>query len=195
MASPSPTRAALPADLAVLAGLFCAGLGATVLLAAATNVVNGRVSPGYFAAVLGWDEWVDIPRAAIGQGVFEGLIYGTGLSIVITAVVAVVSGGAIPFRRALHYLAAISGVALLGWVLGGLCGMGLAFIYPENNAFWIYRYAGAEEGAGSLLSFAWVGGSIDGLELGGVVGVILGSVVFRNRWRQEQAAVASNVTA
>ncbi len=46
------------------------------ILGALTNYINGNVSPLYFQNVMHWNGVSDVPGAAIGQGIFEGLICG-----------------------------------------------------------------------------------------------------------------------
>ena len=46
------------------------------MLGALTNTINGRVSPLYFRNIMRWSDVSDVPRAAIGQGAFEGLLCG-----------------------------------------------------------------------------------------------------------------------
>ena len=46
------------------------------LLGAATNAVSAKVSALYFVNVMRWEDVSDVWRAAIAQGVREGLLWG-----------------------------------------------------------------------------------------------------------------------
>jgi hypothetical protein len=39
-----------------------------------------------------------------------------------------------------------------------------------------------------MIAYAWVGGSIWGEQIGGLIGLVLGLVVFRARWRSRVQA-------
>lgn len=167
-----------------LIGLAFAGLLAGILLGAATNAVNGRLSPHYFISMLGWDDVLDVPSAAIAQGVLEGAVLGAGLGVFFAAVVGLVSRAACPFRLAATYLLGVVAGALCCWTLGGLLAVGIAALSPE-----IYqaRFPAAPPSTSELMGYAWVGGSICGVELGGLACVVLAAVLFRALW-QTQAA-------
>ncbi len=55
---------------------FIASIVGGGVLGALTNTINGRVSPLYFRNIMRWSDVSDVPRAAIGQGAFEGLLCG-----------------------------------------------------------------------------------------------------------------------
>lgn len=86
-----------------------------------------------------------------------------------------------PYVFALRHLVFMIGVVYCCWAAGGLLAMGLASLSPEfyRNAFfqvpdeWI-----------PMLGYAWVGGSIWGGMLGGLLAVVVGSVVFTVNWKQ-----------
>ena len=61
--------------------------------------------------------------------------------------------------------------------------MGLATLSPE---FYQHAFRGVPEDLGQMLSYAWVGGSIWGIQFGGLASVIVGSVLFRAKWRHVQ---------
>ena len=63
-----------PAKPATLVAIAFAAIGASALLGALTNAVNGAVSPTYFRNVLRWHHVEDVWRAAVAQGIFEGLV-------------------------------------------------------------------------------------------------------------------------
>ncbi len=164
--------------------LFClatTGVVAGVLMGAFTNAVNGRISPLYFVNIMGWPKDDSVWRAAIAQGIFEGLIFGIVLSFIFTTVVGIVSRASCPYRLGLGYLFVIIVVALGGWVLGGLFAMGLAVLSPE---FYRSAFYGVPLNSGEMLKYAWVGGSIIGLQLFAFLAVIFISIIFRSQWRK-----------
>jgi hypothetical protein len=172
-----PTRTR-PLDLAAIAVI---GVLASGFLGATTNAVNGRVSPRYFVTVLGWRGVEDVWRASIAQGAFEGLLFGVFFSLVFTTAAGIITGAACPFGFAFRHLLGILGGAYLCWALGGLAGVGLASLSPE---FYRHAFIGVPDTTGPMLRYAWVGGSIWGAELGGLVSVILGLVVLRANWER-----------
>ena len=164
--------------------LIC--LAATVVVAsaalgAAVNSLNGSISPLYFRQALGWDDVSNIWRASIAQGIFEGLLFGLFFSLIFTLVVGLVSRVRCPYAHGLAYVLGIAGSAAACWAVGGLTAIGLAGLSPE-----VFRHSfhGVPEATGAMLRYAWVGGSIWGVEIGGFASVIFGSVVFWAKWRQ-----------
>jgi hypothetical protein len=168
-----------------LVGLAILGVALGPALGALTNAVNGRVSPEYFRAVMRWDEIRDVGRAAIAQGVFEGLLFGVALSLIFVVVVGVSSRARCPLRISSRYLAAIAATALACWAIGGLLAIGLATLSPE---FYRHAFRGVPDDPSALLRYAWVGGSITGLQWGGFAAVVLASVLFTARWRSRGEA-------
>jgi len=164
--------------------LIC--LAATVVVAsaalgAAVNSVNGAVSPLYFRQVLGWDDVSDLWRASIALGIFEGLLFGLFFSLIFTLVVGLVSNVRCSYRHGLAYVLGIAACAAACWAVGGLTAIGLASLSPE---FFRHTFNHVPEATGEMLRYAWVGGSIWGVEIGGFASVIFGSVVFWAKWRQ-----------
>jgi len=102
-----------PLDLAAIA---IAGVLASGFLGATTNAVNGLVSPRYFVTVLGWRDVADVWRAAIAQGIFEGLLFGVFFALIFATTVGIVTRAACPFGFRVHALArrAGGGLRLLG---------------------------------------------------------------------------------
>lgn len=161
-------------------GLAFTGVGLGAALGGITNSINGRVSPLYFRNIMRWDDVADIGRAAIAQGILEGLMFGLALSVVFVAVVGIVARARCPYGLAVRYLLGIAAAALVCWALGGLIAMGLATLSPE---FYRHAFRGVPEAVPEMLRYAWVGGSIWGLEFGGLASVIVGAVLFRAKWR------------
>ncbi|MCI0462502.1 MAG: hypothetical protein L0Z62_36590 [Gemmataceae bacterium] len=164
-----------------LVGIALTGILAGAVFGALTNAINGAVSPTYFVNILGWHDVEDVWRASIAQGVFEGLVFGTLFALVFTTGVGIITRGTCTYGFALRYLLGILAAAYLCWALGGLLAMGLAALSPE---FYRRAFIGVPEEFGAMLRYAWVGGSILGAQLGGLVCVILGLVIVRAKWRR-----------
>jgi hypothetical protein len=150
------------------------------ILGALTNSVNGWVSPTYFRNIMRWHEVTDIWRASIAQGILEGLMFGLAFSVIFVAVVGIVSRAHCPYRTAAAYLVGIALFAVVCWVFGGIIAMELATLSPE---FYRHAFRGVPEDFPEMLRYAWVGGSIWGSQFGGFASVIVGSVLFRAKWR------------
>lgn len=169
--SPNP----LPLVAIVVAGVLAGGL-----IGGLTNMVNGAVSPRYFVVVMRWRGVEDIWRAAVAQGVFEGLLFGLVLAVAFAAATGVITGAACSFRFAMRHLLGIVSAASVCWVIGGLLAMGLAMLSPE---FYRQTFIGVPDAFDAMLRYAWVGGSIWGLQFGGLASLIVGIVVLRANWR------------
>ncbi len=173
-----PIQQLQPAGLLFIAATGIIG-GAAV--GASTNAVNGVVSPLYFSNVLGWQDIEDVWRASIAQGILEGLVCGVMFSVVFTLVVGVVSSARCSFQFALRYMLAIAVTVYCCWVIGGLAAMGLAMLSPE---FFHRAFIGVPDDFGSMLRYAWVGGSIWGEISGGLFASMIAAVLFSFHWRQ-----------
>ncbi len=164
--------------------------GATLggaILGAATNAITGRVAAGYFRALLGWWDIQDVWRAAIAEGVFAGIMtgfFGALLFVVIVGLTTRCRVGFVPMAKALLLAA---GAAVVGWVLGGVVGIGIALISPERfeRLFFVPEGRSLEF---EPTAFGWAGGSIAGLSLGALAGAVVGAVRIRARWKSAQEA-------
>lgn len=178
-----------PVALLLIAAMAIAG-GAVI--GASTNAINGAVSPLYFRNIMRWQDVENIWRATIAQGIFEGLVYGIMFSVVFTSVVGLVTRARCTFSFAFRHLLAIIGAIYCCWVAGGLIAMGLATLSPE---FYRNAFIGVPSGFAPMLRYAWVGGSIWGAMFGGLLAVVIGSILFAVRWRRSQREDAESSDA
>jgi hypothetical protein len=155
------------------------GVVLAALAGALTNAVNGWVSPRYFTTILGWSDDGHIWRDSIAQGAFEGLIFGAVFALVFTVGVGILTRASCTYAFAARHLLAVVAGALVWWLLGGTAAMVLGTLSP---GFYRRTFIGVPAEVRPLLAYAWVGGSIWGLEIGGLVSVILGLVVLRANW-------------
>lgn len=164
-----------------LVGLAVTGIVSGAALGALTNSINGWISPLYFRNIFRWDDVEDVWRASIAQGIIEGLLFGLFLSLVFVIVVGTVSKARCDYRFGVTVLLAIVAAALVCWVIGGLLGMGLAILSPE---FYRHAFRGVPQDSAEMLRYAWVGGSIMGIQFGGFALTILGSFLFYAKWQK-----------
>jgi hypothetical protein len=163
-----------------LFGIALTGIFTSALLGAATNAINGWVSPTYFITILGWQGIGEVWRMSIAQGIFEGLIFGVFFSLVFSTGVGIISRASCRYGFAVWHLFLVLAGAFSCWVIGGLTAMGIASLSPE---FYRRAIVGVPDEVGPMLAYAWVGGSIWGVQLGGLISVVLGLVIFRSNWR------------
>ena len=174
---PTPAR---PRPLALIA-IVASTILAVVIVGASTNAINGAVSPAYFVNIMGWHGVTDVWRASIAEGILEGLVFGVVFALVFTATIGIITKVTCPYLIALRYLLAILAAAYGCWAAGGLLAIGLASFSPE---FYRRTFMGVPDEFGPMLRYAWVGGSIWGVELGGLLALVIGLVAFRARWRR-----------
>jgi len=173
-ANTRPVALILIAATAIVGGAF---------IGASTNAINGAVSPLYFRNIMRWQDVEDVWRASVAQGILEGLIYGIMFSVVFTSVVGLVSRARCSVKFAFRHMCVIVLAIYCCWAIGGLFAMGLATLSPE---FYRNAFIGVPDGFAPMLRYAWVGGSIWGAMFGGLLAVLIGSVLFAIRWRRVQ---------
>lgn len=168
-----------------LIGLAATTILAGAMLGAGTNAINGTVSPRYFVTILRWDHVADIWRASVAQGILEGLVFGAGFALIFTLVVGIVTRAGCTYAAGARCLLWIMAGACGCWVLGGVLAMGLASLSPD---FYRNTFIGVPNETAAMLRYAWVGGSIWGVEMGGALSVAAGLVIFSVRWRRQAIA-------
>src|SRR4051794_4528068 len=80
------------------------GVFASAALGAATNAVNGWVSPTYFVTIMRWQNVEDVWRASVAQGVLEGLLFGVFFSLVFTAGTGLITRASCGYAFAVRHL-------------------------------------------------------------------------------------------
>ncbi len=160
----------------------CIAIGA--ILGAICNIVNGAVSPQYFQSNMPWHNISDIWRAAIAQGIFEGLIYGLMFTSLFSTVYTISTKGQCPYSQVFKFLAGIALVILICWALGGIIALALAALSPQ---FFSATFNKVPQELHLMHRYAWVGGSIWGIIFGGFLSAILGSIIFRHKWKTQNS--------
>src|ERR1700722_9801945 len=89
------------------------------VLGALTNFINGQVSALYFHNIMRWDHAENIPRAAIAQGVFEGLVCGLIFGTIFVAAISRISKLRASISYSLSFLGLFFVTALVAWIIGG----------------------------------------------------------------------------
>lgn len=152
--------------------LFLTGIVLAVALGVACNTAGARVYLPYYFTVfpnLGPDA-VTFPTV-LAQGIFEGLLFGLVFSVIFVAFVARIGSLRCGYGRGLGMLCGITGLAVVFWGLGGLVGWSLATLSPEWFAQ-TFPVARRVAELSDMPRFAWVGGSIWGLQFGAGVALI-----------------------
>jgi hypothetical protein len=175
---PDIERPSRPVELTAIA---LTGILAGVVVGAAANAVNGLVSPTYFITILRWQNVEDVWRASAAQGIFEGLAFGFVFSMIFTIATGIITSTSCTYSFAFKHLCGVVAGAFSFWTLGGLGAMGLATLSPE---FYRRAFIGVPEEFGAMLGYAWVGGSIWGVQFGGFLCVVLGIFFLRANWRR-----------
>ncbi len=147
--------------------LSCVALGG--FIGATTNMINGAVSPYYFRVVMYW-EFEDIWMASVAQGIFEGLLYGVFFALIFAT-----GFDSLAFNQLRKLIA----VVFACWTMGGLLAMFLAVL---SSNFYKGHFPLAPSDKMELIKFAWVGGSILGGMIGGLLSAVFGVVITKNSW-------------
>lgn len=161
-----------------MAGIALSCVAASGFVGGATNAINGAVCPEYFYLVMDW-QMQDVWRASIAQGIFEGLLFGIAFSLVFTVGTGIITQAACSYLFAMKHVLGIVIGSCACWIFGGMAGVGLAILRREFDGFAIF---GVSLDFGSLLRFAWVGGSIWGVEFGGFISVVIALVIVKANW-------------
>lgn len=166
-----------------IAALLPSGVIGGVLTGAAMNIVNGWLSPLYFTTVFatwGNKSATEVWVTSISHGMLEGLGFGIVFAFIFTSVVVFISRLCCPFRLALLAQCKIIGLTFLFWFIGGLNAILIALFWPQ----FYDNFVGLPSGKANALKFAWVGGSIYGVYGGGMLAVIIGSIMFSVQWQK-----------
>lgn len=150
------------------------------LIGAVTNMLNGIISPYYYRATMYWN-FEEIWTAAVAQGILEGLLYGIIFSIIFTITFGLVTKGKGTYIFAFQQLLKLMGIVLICWVAGGLLAIFLVNLSPD---FYRAHFPMTPFNKTEMIKFAWVGGSIWGAIIGGLLSAVIGIVAIKNNWRQ-----------
>jgi hypothetical protein len=167
--------------------LMLTGIVGALILGIFCNGINAKVCSEYYRIVLHWNfnfpvEPVSLFYVIIAQGIFEGLLFGIGFSLIFTIAALCIFKTECSYHLGLGYLAVIILGAFIGWFIGGIAGCGLALLSPE----WILAQFMQGYISVSPIRFAWVGGSICGMELGGLIALPIAIILMYQKSLQLQ---------
>ena len=147
-----------------------------------TNMINSIISPEYFIKIMHWDTVQNIMQATIAQGIYQGIIQGIFFTLLFTCVYIVSLKSDIDLRKTLLWISYMA-VATIGlWILGGLIAILLSVLSPE---FYKKTFIGVPDDFGAMIRYAWVGGSIWGATFGGMLVMIIGTILYRNNYKKK----------
>jgi len=146
-----------------------------------TNLINVNISEAYFRQIMGWD-FPGIWLAAIFQGVFEGIIYGLIFGFIFTIGFAAITKKKADWEFTKKQLKKIIFVIYGCWIIGGIIAIILAFVFPEDYDLIIHSVPNEKF---PRAGYAWVGGSIWGGMIGGIISVIWGLINTNQAWKAE----------
>lgn len=156
--------------------IFCLFFGA--LIGGGTNAINGIVSPTYFINILGWEAHYNIWVMSIFQGIFEGLLYGFIFAVVYTTVASLKIEAPVKNIELFKFFITLGTAVLVFWFSGGIIAVLLAYLGPE---FYRNAFIAVPKETEAMLRYAWVGGSIWGGLLGGVLSLVVGVSIFKQK--------------
>lgn len=114
-------------------------------------------------------------------GLAGGAMVGTGFALAVR----LIPRAASPLHVARLSLLRIAVCVVLGWFLGGSAGVWLATVSPE---FLQMTFVGVPSGHSDVLRYAWVGGSLWGMELGGAAITLKEALAFWKRFSRPTSA-------
>ena len=152
------------------------------LIGGTSNFINGYISPTYFKNIMGWD-FEEIWSASIAQGIFEGLLNGIAFSILYGIAFSIITKGKPTLNFGLNQLFKITKNIYAFWIIGGVIGLGLASLSPE---FYQSKFRMVPKETKDMLAYAWVGGSIWGVNYGSMIAIVIGIIKTKTDWKEIQ---------
>ncbi len=156
-------------------------IGTGGFIGATTNLVNGNVSELYFQRIMGWN-FPGIWKAAILQGIFEGFIYGFIFSIIYTIGFAIITKRKADWNFVKRQLTKMVKLIYLCWIIGGVIAIFLSVVFSDDYQRLI---RGVPIESIQRIRYAWVGGSIWGALIGGIISLIWGLFNTYRDWKTE----------
>ena len=146
-----------------------------------TNLINSIVSPDYFIKIMHWESIKNIIQTAIAQGIYQGIIQGMFFSLVFSCVYIISNKAELTIVSSIKWILFMWLITIALWVLGGIIAILLSVLSPE---FYKKTFIGVPDEFGAMIRYAWVGGSIWGVSFGGILVMIIGTLMFRNNYKQ-----------
>jgi hypothetical protein len=162
-----------------LIGIWITGILGAAVLGALTNFANSQVSALYFRNIMHWRDVSNISQAIVAQGFFEGILSGLLVSTIFATIVGIISSARCPYKYGVRYVGGLILMAFVCWIIGGLLAVSLASLSPE---FYRHTFIAVPEALNDRLRYAWVGGSIWGIQFGGIAAMFIFIGLFRAAW-------------
>lgn len=163
---PNFSWSAIVTPLQVWGGCLLLGMFAGI----STNMVNGLVSPLYFNTILHWNlSPIETWAAAIMQGLLEGFIYGFFLGFVYSFFFVIITKWKGKYRLFAAIFFKALKIIYAFWGIAGLAAIVLSLICWDTYDNLII---GVPQPILPRVGYAWVGGSIWGAMVGGVISLL-----------------------
>lgn len=160
--------------------LTCVLMGGVI--GAISNMINGAVSPYYFKTTMNWG-FEEIWVASVAQGILEGLFHGVLFALIFTTGFGLITKGQADYIFAFKHILRIAIIVMGCWTIGGLLALLLVSLSPE---FYRSHFPWTPTEAIAQMKYAWVGGSIWGEIIGGLMGSLIGLVSVKNNWESKK---------
>jgi hypothetical protein len=158
-------------------GLLAVGPLLGSAFGAMTNMLNGIVSPKFFADVMNVHD--DLLRNSIRNGIMRGAMFGAVYGTVFVALLAWMTRLRCVPAVALRYVALTVLFAGVMWCLGGLLAVVcVSLLGGRSDPYWFGHHVSES----SRLRYAWVRGSIFAVEQFGILAVLLSLGCFFLRY-------------
>jgi hypothetical protein len=155
------------------------------IVGSATNAVSGTVSLRYFDDIVGWMYPRPITLSSVvRQGFLEASFFGIGFATLFITVYAASTGTRCPFSIVARSLGLAMLITLGCWILGGIAAATWASVSPIGFAQ-AFPMSATISPESQFVRWAAVGGSIWGVEAGGIIGLLVASIWLHFRWRRE----------
>ncbi len=142
-----------------------------------TNLINAIISPTYFITVMHWEHVENLVRSAGAQGLYQGIVQGMFFALVFSCVYIISNNAELNIAAVLKWIVSMGAASIGLWAVGGVIAIALSALSPE---FYKRTFIGVPDGYAAMFRYAWVGGSIWGITFGGMLVMIIGTILFRN---------------
>lgn len=124
-----------------------------------------------------WKNRENIRLCAVVQGIFEGSIDGLAYTIVFLMLLWAVAGWRCHFSSAVSCIRTCLLIALGTWLAGGIYGVAHAVSSPHDFPLQLFGWRDASDST-PVVQYAWVLGSIWGVDFGSIVPIIAVAIRF-----------------
>lgn len=174
-------RKILHYNLLFLLGITGFGMAGGAIIGASTNAINAWLNPISFYLFIAKTDVISNPRCdSILLGLFEGGMYGLIVGILFAIIAWRTTQFQSSFQFIMKYLLFIVLMIYGCWFIGGVLVAMSSLLRPYF--FRNLTADGLSNDLGTKLLSAWGAGSTGGKRIGGLICVIVGSMVFAQTW-------------